>query len=285
MFKSKKKAAKVTEATTLDTIQQNEEAKRRQIVELSRKDVEKEYRKEFWRTFLRLENFLIIVISGGVGFGYLWLTTASVIPSLIMATISSVLFAFYFAFLPHKLNIQQQDLTTLEQYCIDISFHMNSGKTVPQTLGILAGSYQGRVGADINYTYNKLKNTGELDFSNFLKYEFVPLNIFHNNMMIAYKEGGDLKRLFKKPLADMSTELVGRDDLYTKNKFQRIQEYMAIAIGLTIPAMLRLMVSDMYSKFTDIELLAVSVMGFCFFISLFLTFRIQKRSLDIAVRV
>ncbi|MFV1457450.1 hypothetical protein, partial [Bacillus mycoides] len=71
------------------------------------------------------------------------------LPSIIIGVIAGVLSSYYYSFLPGKLNAVQRDLGQLESYCLDISFHMQTGKTVAQTLQKVSESYTGPVGVDI----------------------------------------------------------------------------------------------------------------------------------------
>ncbi|PGT89977.1 hypothetical protein [Bacillus thuringiensis] len=274
----------VPKPKTLEEVQQVEEQKSKQRVEMSQKELRKAERKEFIRTFTRPQHFLTALTVAGASALYLYMTTDTVLASIIISLIGGVLFSFYYSFLEKKLEAKQKDLATLESYCLDISFHMQTGKTVGQTLKKVAESYTGKVGADIKHTYAMLKNTGELDFTHFDKYEFTALNIFHRNMLIAYQDGGDAKRLFKRPLKNMSTELVKRDELYRKNRFQRRQENVALTIALLIPLIMRLMVGDLYADFTSMPMVALATIGLCYFGCMIISFMVQRRALDISVR-
>lgn len=274
----------VNKVKTLEEIQRLEAEKGKQRVELSKKELDKANRKEFIRSFTKPQHFFTAVVCMVLGAGYLYLTTATIIPAIIMGVIAGIMSAYYYSFLPGKLNVVQRDLAQLESYCLDISFHMQTGKTVAQTLKKVSESYNGRVGVDIKHTYEVLRNTGKLDFSHFDKYEFTALDIFHRNMLIAYQDGGDAKRLFKRPLKNMSTELVKRDELYRKNKFQRLQEYVALIIAALIPLTMKVTAGDLYAAFTEVTPAALGIMGICYGGFLLLSFKIQKRTLDISVR-
>lgn len=269
---------------TLEEVQQIEAEKGKQRVELSKKEIEKAHRKEFIRTFTKPQHFFTAIVCMAVGAGYLYLTTATVLPSIIIGVIAGVLSSYYYSFLPGKLNAVQRDLGQLESYCLDISFHMQTGKTVAQTLQKVSESYTGPVGVDIKHTYEVLRNTGKLDFSHFDKYEFTALDIFHRNMLIAYQDGGDAKRLFKRPLKNMSTELVKRDELYRRNKFQRLQEYMALIIAALIPLTMKVTAGNLYDEFTQMTPVALGIMSICYVGFLLLSFKIQRKTLDISVR-
>lgn len=274
----------LTKPKTLEEVQQVEEQKSKQRVEISKKELRKAERKEFIRAFTRPQHFLTALGVTGVSSIYLYLTTDTVLTSILIGLIGGVLFSFYYSFLENKLEAEQKDLATIESYCLDVSFHMQTGKTVGQTLKNISENYTGKVGADIKHTYTMLKNTGELDFTHFNKYEFTALDIFHRNMLIYYQDGGDAKRLFKRPLKNMSTELVKRDELYRKNRFQRRQENVALTIALAIPLIMRLMVSDLYADFTSMQMVALSIVGLCYFGCMVISFMVQRRALDISVR-
>ncbi|KLA07038.1 hypothetical protein B4086_5514 [Bacillus cereus] len=273
-----------TEPTTLEEVQKVEEQKSKKRVEMSKKELRKEERKEFLRTFFRPQYFITMLVVMCISALYLYFTTGTILASIIMGFIGGTLYSFYYSFLERKLITQQKELATLESYCLDVSFHMQTDKTVGQTLKKVSESYTGKVGADIKHTYTVLKNTGELDFSHFSKYEFTALDIFHRNMLIKYQDGGDSKRLFKRPLKNMSTELVKRDELQRKNSIQRRQENTALVIALAIPLLMRLMVADLYADFTSMPMFAVGAMALCYFGCLAISFMVQRRALDISVR-
>ncbi|MFV1457416.1 hypothetical protein VJ282_33010, partial [Bacillus mycoides] len=92
------------------------------------------------------------------------------------------------------------------------------------------------------------------------------------------------KRLFKRPLKNMSTELVKRDELYRRNKFQRLQEYMALIIAAIIPLTMKVTAGNLYDEFTEMTPVALGIMSICYVGFLLLSFKIQRKTLDISVR-
>lgn len=217
---------------------------------------------------------------------YLNFLTGQMAYSILVSIVGAYLLTKWYLFKEHQIEVKESDLKALEALASDISFEAQSGKNVYNTFRsiIEKDNYDGRVEADIKYTYNILNQETELDLTNFETYNFTPFNLFLRNVSIWYTEGVPVKELFDKSIANINFELVKRDELRSMHKKQLIQELITVAITLIMPAVTRIASPDQYLVAMGKPIALTILISIFYFAQIYIITNIKKKSLDIDIR-
>lgn len=271
------------EELSLEELETQERIRQRKEFAKAQLDRKRADREQFIKSFKNPMNLVSYVAFVGVSFLYLNYLSNVAIAATIISLLGSVWLSYWFVYKPSLLAVEQQELMDLTDLASQINFHMQNGKNVADTLEYIKDNYGGRVGSDVNYTYTKLMADGELITSNFERYNFTSFNVFTRNLQIAYHDGADPKKLFKFPLNNINFEWIERQNLDMKNKSQRNQEFMGLAISALIPCALRLVANKVYMDFLGYPLVAVILSTIVYFGFIKIMTSVQKLRLDISV--
>lgn len=271
------------EGVSLEDLEAEERVRQRKEFAKAKVTRKKEERKMFIQSFSSPATVMAFVVFTLVSFGYMtWLNNVPV-ASAILAVIGGVWLTYWFVYKQGILDIEQQELQDLSNFASQINFHMQNGKNVADTLEYIKGDYTGRVGADIEFTYSKLMSDGELVTSNFDQYNFTAFNVFARNLQIAYHDGIEPKKLFKFPLNNINFEWVERNNLLIKNKAQKKQELMGVAISALIPCSLRLAANPVFMEYLNYPLVTVTLSLIVYFGMVKVIVGVQRLSMDVSV--
>lgn len=241
---------------------------------------------DFLDSFSRPSTVFGFMLFYIVSVAYLNFLTGQMAYSILVSIVGAYLLTKWYLFKEHQIEVKESDLKALEALASDISFEAQSGKNVYNTFRsiIEKDNYDGRVEADIKYTYNILNQETELDLTNFETYNFTPFNLFLRNVSIWYTEGVPVKELFDKSIANINFELVKRDELRTMHKKQLIQELITVAITLIMPAVTRLASPDQYLVAMGKPIALTILISIFYFAQIYIITSIKKKSLDIDIR-
>lgn len=241
---------------------------------------------DFLDSFSRPSTVFGFMLFYIVSVAYLNFLTGQMAYSILVSIVGAYLLTKWYLFKEHQIEVKEADLKSLEALASDISFEAQSGKNVYNTFNTIIekDNYDGRVEADIKYTYNILNQETELDLTNFETYNFTPFNLFLRNVSIWYTEGVPVKELFDKSIANINFELVKRDELRSMHKKQLIQELITVAITLIMPAVTRIASPDQYLVAMGKPIALTILISIFYFAQIYIITSVKKKSLDIDIR-
>lgn len=233
-----------------------------------------------------LEIALLTVFFYGGSFGYFYLVSKDIIASLIMGAVGFSYFFFVQSYKTRKLETYQTQLNNCLKYVTNMKFFLQTGENVlysfMQTLPTVTDK---TVRKDIEQVVEGLEHEAVLDTTIFEKYEFPALNQFHKNLSIAYEQGGDPKELFDPIQRNIMFELDKRDELYKKRKGVAMNVYVLVGLVAVIPILLRFMVADLWAIFLDSKIISLGTLSLSVIAMLLLLTSLQKKKVDISVRI
>ncbi|MEK4031299.1 hypothetical protein MKZ02_22610 [Pseudobacillus sp. FSL P4-0506] len=138
---------------------------------------------------------------------------------------------------------------------------------------------------DIDKTIEDIENNAALNTTHFEKYEFPSLDQFHQNLKIKYDRGGEANDLFKQVQHNMMFELTKRDELYKKKKIFSFNVYILLGMVAFIAVMLRTVVSELWEIFLSVSIAGVVVLLLMYGAILLNLYLLQKKKVDISVRL
>ena len=216
----------------------------------------------------------INVISGQIGF------------SILLGLFGAYILTKWFIFKESQLDQRQKDLEDLESLATDISFEAQSGKNVYTTFQALLDKdeYDGRVEADIKYTFDVLNTETELDVTNFESYNFTPFNLFLRNVGIWYTEGVPVREMFDKTISNINFDLVKRDELRERHKKKLWGELMTTVVSLAMPVVVRFAAPAQYELAMGQPIALALIVGVFYILQVLTISSMKKKSLDIDIR-
>src|SRR5690625_6961796 len=119
--------------------------------------------------------------------GYLFLITQNLILSVILSLLVSVVGFFYVVFLPKKLEREQHLFRELHKYATTMTFYMQSGDNVMQSLEASKEGLDDEVQQDIQRTLDYLRENAELNTAHYEEYKIPAIDIFHQTLKINMK--------------------------------------------------------------------------------------------------
>lgn len=271
------------DSLSIEELEQRERVRQRK--ELAKAEIAKKKadRLAFIESFKSVGTLIQFAIYSGISTVYIWWLSGVLIPSIIVSFIGAFWLTYWFYYRKNKLEVEESEFKDLTNIATQINFNMQNGKNVADTLNYIKDDYEGRVGADLDYTYSKLMAEGVLITDNFDKYGFTSFDIFLRNLQIAYHDGIDAKKLFKFPLSNINYEAIERDDLLNKNKASKKQELMTWAVGVFIPVSLRLFAKDVFMAYLGYPMVAFIGAIIVYFVLLKILTSLQKVALDVSV--
>lgn len=268
---------------SIEELEQRERIRQREELAEAEMDRKRAERSAFWESFKTsgtIVNYLVYTVLSTV---YVYYLSGVLIPSILVALGGSLIITYWFYFKKNLLEVEEQEFKDLTNVAIQINFNMQNGKNVADTLEYIKDDYDGRIGADLNYTYSKLMSDGELVTENFEEYGFTSFDIFMRNLQIAYHDGVDAKKLFKFPLSNINFEAIERNNLYIKNKASKFQEMVTLGIGVFIPASIRIFASEVYMAFLGYPVISIIFSTVIYFAFIMIAKHLQKLALDVSV--
>lgn len=223
--------------------------------------------------------FLIFVAS----VVYLYLVTKNIPVSILLGVIAMVFGFYHSVYLPKKLEREQYLLKELQKYATTMTFYMQSGYNVLQSLDFSREKLDKEIRKDIEKTMVKLQDQAILDTSHFKKYNFAYLNIFHQILKIKYDVGGDSKELFKRANESINFEIVKRDELFRRKKYMKSRVLMMMGIVASMPLIYVFFAKDLYEQFLSMGMIAVGINAVMFIALLISLFFLQRSATDISI--
>lgn len=230
---------------------------------------------------LQLTLYLLVILVGACI--YLYLTTQQIIISVALG-IFAMFFSFYHSvYLPTKLKREQFLLKELQKYATSMTFYMQSGYNVLQSLNFAKRKLDPVIKKDIEKTMIQLQEKAILDTSHFEKYKFASLNIFHQILRIKYDKGGDSKELFTRANESINFEIVKRDELYRRKRYMKLRVLLMLGMTASMPLIFVFFANELFQQFLTMGFLAVGI-NVCLFILLLISlFLLQKTATNISI--
>lgn len=273
------------DSLSIEELEQRERIRQRQELAKAEMEKKKADRKAFVESFKTVGTIGWFLVFTVLSTGYMWWLSGLLIPSIMIGLLGATRLTYWFYFRNNVLKQEEDEFKSLTNIATQINFNMQNGKNVADTLEFIKDDYDGRIGADLNYTYSKLMVEGELITENFEKYGFTSFDIFLRNLQIAYHDGIDAKQLFKFPLSNINYEAIERDNLAGKNRASKRSEMMTMAIAVFIPFSLRLFAKEVFMAYLGYPLPAFILATIVYFAFVFIATSLQKISLDVSVSI
>lgn len=200
--------------------------------------------------------------------------------------LSGMLFFFIvFSYQNKKLKKYQQTLSDILKYVLNMSFFLKTGENVLNSLISSSKMASPTLSKDIDLTVKKLKDEAKLDTEHFSKYDFPALNQYHDILNIKYEHGGDPDQMFNGVIKNISFELKSRDKLYRDRKELARNIYQMLIIVYFMMYFLRFKVTPLWDIFIGYGYLGIGLVIGLYISTLIYLFFLQRKNLDISVRL
>lgn len=271
------------DSVSIEELEQRERIRQRQ--ELAKAEIAKKKadRQDYLQSFKTVGTLMTFLMFTMVGTAYVWFIGGVFVPAVLFGMVGAYRLTYWFYYRKNVLAKEESEFKDLTNIATQISFNMQNDKNVADTIAHIKEDYEGRVGADLNYTFSKLMVEGELVTDNFEKYGFTSFDIFLRNLQIAYYDGVDTKQLFKFPLSNINYEAIERDDLNRKNQASLKQELFTFFIGFLLPASVKISAKEVFMAYLGYPLVTVPVAGILFILFVLVACSLQKTRLDVSV--
>lgn len=195
-----------------------------------------------------------------------------------------MVFAFYHSvYLPAKLNREQHLLKELQKYTTSMTFYLQSGYNVLQSLNFSKKNLDKQVVKDIERTMIRIQEQAILDTTHFEKYKFSSLNVFHQILAIKYDVGGNARELFTRANESINFEIVKRDELYRRKRHTKSRIMVMMGIVAVIPLILSFFAKEIYAQFLSMGFIAIGLNAVLFILLLVSLFFLQRTTTNINI--
>lgn len=230
-----------------------------------------------------LQILFSMILLFGIATCYIYLITKNLTISVFCGIVSTLLGFYNLVYIPIRLKREQFLLGELQKYATNMTFYMQSGYNVINSLQASTKNVDKEIKKDIEVTVNKLQKEAKLDTSHFKKYHFPAIDIFHQILQIKYEAGGNAKSLFAKANKNINFELAKRDELYRRKRFLKNKVIMMMGMALSIPLLLAFSADDLYQQFLSLGVVANTINLLLFFGVLISLNFLQKASADLNI--
>ncbi|MGG0656468.1 hypothetical protein [Rummeliibacillus pycnus] len=243
--------------------------------------------KEGWSNmrffYPAIQIVVMSIVLGSIVSIYMYLLSKNLLMTFIFFIIASIMGFYSMVYIPKQIEYKQNNLRALQRYTTNMTFYLQAGYNVLDSLKACKAQADGILAEDIEMTIVGLKRKAILYTDHFKKYHFDGLDVYHEILQIMYKHGGDPKALFDKPTKSINMELVYTDKLFKRKRNVRKQVYGMMGLSASMPLFVVFGTKDVYNVFLDTGFAAqfACVLYCCgFLISLY---RLQKNALDISI--
>ncbi|KRG14011.1 hypothetical protein ACA30_13280 [Virgibacillus soli] len=241
--------------------------------------------RNFYDLYTPLEIAILTLLFFGANTFYIFYLTKEPFISVIFGIVGIVFYFLVFSYKDRKLKAYQNNLNDLLKYVNNMSFMLYSGENVLRSLESFINTVNPKIGSDIEKTVEIMREHTVLDTSHFEKYEFPSLNQFHQNLAVKYDRGGDAKELFDPIQKRMVNEMQKRDELLAKRKGMKMNIMMMVGMVLAIAMMMATMMQNLWVDFLTYKVASISIICSFYVLNLILMYFMQKKAVDISVRL
>lgn len=218
-----------------------------------------------------------------LNFIYQYYLSQNLISSILFGVFGGVILFISIFLKNRKTRIMQIQMKELNKYASCVVFKLKSSQNVISSIKGIIELLEGQVKLDVQILIDHLDNVQEIKTEHFHRYKFPSINIFHQILEIKYFYGGRATDLFHQILKDMAFELKKRDELVRKKSLISIQIYLMTAIVASLPLVLKVLSSEIYTTFASMASSQIIITLFHLFIILHIHF-LQKAKNDISIR-
>lgn len=249
------------------------------------KMTKKEIFKEIKHLFYGWEILLYILLLFFLHLCVFYFLMNNMLYAIVIGIIGTYFFFMVFIYPNRKLKRYQFHLSELLKYVTNIVFYLRTGNNVLYSLKYTKKTVDKEIQKDIQKTIDILEKEARLDTEHFKKYEFPALDQFHQNLLIKYERGGDNEDLFKNIQDNIMFELKKRDELYKKRKGWARHVYIVLGMVASMMLILRVNAPVLWDIFLEMPLISYTTITFTYFLILLNLYLLQKKTLDISVRL
>lgn len=239
----------------------------------------------FYNLYTPIELIVLAILFFAANYFYLHVLTKDAATSWIFGFAGLIFFFLVFSYQDRKLKRYQENLSDLLKYVNNMSFMLHSGENVLRSMEATVNSVNPRIQQDIEQTIDIMRDKAVLDTKHFEKYDFPSLNQFHQNLAVKYDRGGNAKELFDLIQKRMVNEMQKRDELLSKRKGMKMNIMTMIGMVLGIPVMMVYMLPNLWTDFLAVKLASIIIITSFYVLNLVLMHFMQKKAIDISVRL
>ncbi|WP_144460327.1 hypothetical protein [Siminovitchia fortis] len=252
----------------------------------NKKMTKKELFKELKVLFLGWEILLYTVLLFAGHLGLFYFLTKSMLFSIITGLVGTAYFFFVFVYPNRKLKTHEYHLSELLKYVTNMIFYLRTGSNVLHALKATKNTVDKHIQKDIQKTIEILESKeARLETEHFRKYNFSSLDQFHQNLMIKYERGGDSTELFSHIQKNIIFELKKRDELHKKRKSWATHVYTVLGMVGGMMVILRINAPFLWDIFLEMRAISFTVIAITYLLILINLYLLQKKNLDISVRL
>lgn len=241
--------------------------------------------KEIRVLFTGWEILFRAVFSYGLIFSFFYYVTTNLGYSIVAGGIGMLFFFLVFTLPNKRLKTYQYHLSELMKYVTNMSFFLQTKNNVYHSLRNVKETVGRDIQKDIEKSFQIMQNEAVLNTDHFLKYKFPTLDQFHHHLKIKYERGGESSELFDKIQQDMLFELKKRDELYRKRKGFSANVYVLLGLVVATMLILRVFVTYLWTIFLSYEIASLAIISTTFLLIMLILYFLQKKNVDISVRI
>jgi hypothetical protein len=206
-------------------------------------------------------NFLLIAVISG---GYFYLISKNLIVSVLVGIVAAIPGVLIIVYGNLKMSRFMENIRELSTYSSQMTFNLSLGKNVSESLIATKQFVNKTIAREIDKTLKTLNEKGILDFDHFKRYNFTPLNIFNDKLVIKYERGGDTSTMFERSNEDIANAISEYDRLVRGKKSKAFQIYVVVGVIYAMPLILSRVVDGIYPQFLNYGLAHVILVLFFF---------------------
>ena len=243
--------------------------------------------REVFSLYSPLELVILAAILFGASFYYFNLLFRNAQLSLGFSIVTGLYLFFVFSLQNRKLKRYQDNLNNLLKYVNNVTFSLRSGDGVLRSLetSVQSVNEDVHVRKDLEKTIEIMRKDTVLDATHFEKYDFPALNQFHQNLAIRYDRGGDAKELFDVIQKRMVAEMQKRDELYRRKKGLKTNILVLMGMVFATTVIMAVMTPDLWTAFLKHQAASMTIIGGYTGLGMVLMYFVQKKAIDISVRL
>lgn len=241
--------------------------------------------QEVFSLYSPLELVILAAILFGASFYYFNLLLRDTQLSLGFSVVTGLYLFLVFSLQNRKLKRYQDNLNNLLKYVNNVTFSLRSGDGVLRSLETSVQSVNEDVRKDLEKTIEIMRKDTVLDATHFEKYNFPALNQFHQNLAIRYDHGGDAKELFDVIQKRMVAEMQKRDELYRRKKGLKTNILVLMGMVFATTVIMAVMTPDLWTAFLKHQAASMTIIGGYTGLGMVLMYFVQKKAIDISVRL
>src|SRR5690625_55429 len=196
-----------------------------------------------------LEITLYVILVAVLSYFFLITMMKEIVFVIPLVLLTVLIYLYSMVYLKNKEKKESEISKDLQLYALTMIYHLQRGENVLNSLERTKKSVGQIVEQEIDVVIKHLnKSNAQLDTSNFRKYNFKSLDIFHHLLLLKYEKGGNSKEIFKNTHEYINMEIEKREKLKGKLNSVKVLLVFMIYLSLFIPLFFSLRASSFYER-------------------------------------